>query len=63
VRQHEERLKRLQEEDRANAQKRAENIADYEEKVWKAQERQRRVEEKKKQKELEKAKQSTPPKQ
>lgn len=63
VRQHEERLKRLQEEDQADAQKRAENIADYEEKVRKSQERQRRVEEKKKQKELEKAKQSTPPKQ
>lgn len=63
VREHEERLERLQAEDRANAQKRAENIAAYEEKVRKAQERQRRVEEKKKQKELEKAKQSTPPKQ
>ncbi len=63
VRQHKKKLERLEAEDRADAQKRAENIADYEEKVRKAQERQRRVEEKKKQKELEKAKQSTPPKQ
>lgn len=63
VRQHEERLRRLEAEDRANAQKRAENIADYEEKVRKAQERQRRVEEKKKQKELKKANQSMPAKQ
>jgi hypothetical protein len=48
VAQHEAKLKRLQAEERANAQKRAENVAAYEKKVKDAEERQRKVEARKK---------------
>jgi colicin import membrane protein len=53
--QHEARLKRLQAEDAANAQKRADNIAAYERKVKEAEARQREVEAKKVEKERERA--------
>ena len=53
---HEEKLRRLQAEDAANAQKRAENIAAYERKVRESEERQREVAAKKLEKEKEKEK-------
>lgn len=51
VAEHEARMKRLQEEEQANEKKRAENVADYEKKVKAAQERQRKVAERKAKKE------------
>jgi hypothetical protein len=56
IEQHEAKLRRIEEKERADAQKRAENIASYEKKVRDAEERQREVEAKKKEKELERAK-------
>lgn len=57
---HQARLKRLEERDRADAQKRADNVAAYEKKVKQAEERQRQVEERKKKKEKERAGRSQP---
>jgi hypothetical protein len=50
VAEHEARLRRIEEKERADAQKRAENVAAYERKVKEAQERQQKVEERKKEK-------------
>ena len=49
--QHETKLKRLREEEAANAQKRADNVAEYEAKVKEAQEHQREVAARKQEKE------------
>lgn len=49
--QHEAKMKRLQEEDRANEKKRAENVAEYEKKVQAAQERQKKIAQRKAEKE------------
>jgi colicin import membrane protein len=54
--QHDAKLKRLEQQERADAQKRADKVAAYERKVKEAEERQREVEAKKKEKELERAK-------
>jgi colicin import membrane protein len=53
--QHEAKLKRLEEQERADAQKRADNVAAYERKAREAQERQREVAAKKREKERERA--------
>lgn len=55
---HEAKLKRLEAQDRADAQKRADKVAAYERKVREAQERQRQVEERKREKERERASRS-----
>jgi hypothetical protein len=54
--QHDAKLKRLEQQERADAQKRADKVAAYERKVREAEERQREVEAKKQEKELERAK-------
>jgi colicin import membrane protein len=56
IEQHEAKLRRIEEKERAAAQKRAENVAAYEKKARDAEERQRQVEAKKKEKERERAK-------
>jgi hypothetical protein len=56
IEQHEAKLRRIEEKERADAQKRAENVAAYERKTRDAEERQRQVEAKKKEKEQERAK-------
>jgi hypothetical protein len=55
IEQHETRIKRLQEEDAANAQKRADNITAYERKVREAEERQREIAARKLEKQKERA--------
>jgi hypothetical protein len=55
VLRHEARLKKLEERERADEQKRADNAASYERKVKEAEERQRQVEERKKKNEQERA--------
>jgi hypothetical protein len=54
--QHDAKLKRLEQQERADAQKRADKVAAYERKVKEAEERQREVEANKKEKEQERAK-------
>lgn len=62
VAEHEAKQKRLQQEEKANEAKRAENVADYERKVKASQERQRKIAEKKAKKEAkQRAKQTAQP--
>jgi colicin import membrane protein len=55
VARHQAKMKQLEEHERAQEQKRAEKVANYERKVKRAEERQRQVEERKKKKEEERA--------
>jgi hypothetical protein len=57
---HQAKLNRLEEQERAQEQKRADKVANYERKVKRAEERQRQVEERKKKKEEERGSQSPP---
>lgn len=59
--QHEAKLKRIEADEAANAQKRAENTAAYQKKVQEAQARQKEVENRKAEKERERAKQQVSP--
>ena len=52
---HQAKLKRIEEQERVDAQKRADNVAAYEQRVKASQDRQRQVEEKKREKERERA--------